>query len=481
MIRRSRRQPLHDRLNRVHTVLGIATITAFAIFGYVSFTANSGLPFTSSYSLAVNVPNTDRITKSDEVRIDGVRVGQVQSVAAIAPRTGRPYARLMLMLSPSVGPLPVDTGVSIGQASILGDADVDLVPGHSRVTVASGGMLPLADAHATVQLTDLLGVFNHGTAQGIQRSFGALGPGLAGRGAALNTTIASLRSLLGPLACVSAPLATPATRLSGLITGYEQFSGALDPVSVQLARAFQNGGTTLRTLATHSASLAGTIDSLPPAETVVTSAFARLDPALAGLANIATQLTPPARLLPAALAQTNSTLAAGIAPLQQLPRFSTVLRTALEAVQTTSSQATVPGAVRQLVSLFDASAPFVSALEQAQVYCNVFGLWGTDFAGLWIKLGFPGGPNLIPISVTHLGAQGEIFQHAAPSANAANNYVANANAQECESGNEPYANRLALGNPPGPQSSHTRATSPPAGVLAFAQRAGLLTPPAGRQ
>jgi phospholipid/cholesterol/gamma-HCH transport system substrate-binding protein len=473
--------PRRRVLARTYGLLGVVTSAAFLALGYISFTANSGLPLTPTYLLTVSVPNAERITKGDEVRVDGVRVGQVQDLTAVS-RSGQPaYARLSLALSPSIGPLPVDTRVSIGQASILGDSDVDLVRGHSSTTIAGGGSLPLSDARPTVQLTDLLGIFKRSTARAIHSSLGELAPALAGRGGAINPTLGSLARLLGPLAAVSRTLATTATRLPAFITGYEQTASALSPVSTQLAGEFQSGGTTFDEIALHAGSVAATIEALPPAETAVTGAFARLAPALDGLAQISTELVAPGRLLPATLGQTNTTLAAGLPALARLPRFARVLGVTLGTLQRTAAQPVVPGAVRQLSDLFDAGAPAVSAFEAAQTNCNAIGLWGTNFAAIWIKVGFPGGPNIAPIAITNLGASGESLQHATASPNAANNYLANENAQECEAGNEPHTGRVTLGNPPGLQPDTSPATSPPTGVQAYAQRAGLLTPPKGRR
>jgi virulence factor Mce-like protein len=469
------------RLSRLQLVLGTATIAVFTVFAYVSFTANSGLPLSSSYTLTVAVPNAQRLTNSDEVRIDGVRIGQVQHISAVAPKGGTPYARLTLALNPSAGPLPADTQVSIGQASILGDADVDLVRGDSRTTVPSGGSLPLANARTTVQLTDLLDIFNHATARGIQGSLGALAPALAGRGAATNATIGALAQLLGPLQDISQTLAAPQTRLPGFIDASARLSGAIGPVSAQLASGFANGGTTFDAIARHSLALAATIDALPPTETSVTAAFTALDPALGGLARIAGQLQAPARLLPGALNATNTTLVAGVPPLRAVPRFAGSLRSTLSTLQGTVSNGLVAGAVRQLLALFNEGATGIASFESAQVHCNTLGLWGSDFASLWINIGFPGGPNLVPIAVTHLGAQGEILQHAKPSPNAANDYVAHENGQECEAGNEPFTSKIALGNPPGLQPDGTRVSTPPTGVLAYAAKAGLLTAPQGER
>ena len=148
------------------------------------------------------------------------------------------------------------------------------------MTVPSGGSLPLANAHATVQLTDLLDIFNRATARGIQGSLGALAPALAGRGTATNTTIGALAQLLGPLHDLSATLSAPATRLPAFIDASDVLTAAVAPVSNALASAFANGGTTFDAIADHAPSLAATIETLPPAESAVAVAFTALDPGL---------------------------------------------------------------------------------------------------------------------------------------------------------------------------------------------------------
>ena len=107
-----------------------------------------------------------------------------------------------------------------------------------------------------------------------------------------------------------------------------------------------------------------------------------------------------------------------------VPRFAGVLQPALSTLQRTAGQPLVPGAVRQLNALLAGRSAGIATFESAQVALQHARPVGPNFGGAWINVGFPGGPNMVEIAVTHLGAQGEILQHAAPSPNAANDYVA---------------------------------------------------------
>src|SRR5206468_10941815 len=95
---------------RTAAILGVVVLAVIGFIYYISYTANSGLPFQKSYDVYVELPNANRIIEDGDVRIGGVRVGRVSSVTAVQPRDGgAPYARVGLRLKRSVGALPTDT------------------------------------------------------------------------------------------------------------------------------------------------------------------------------------------------------------------------------------------------------------------------------------------------------------------------------------------------------------------------------------
>jgi len=476
---RERRRIRRDN-SHLYVAIGLAVTALLALAVYVSYNSNSSLPFQSRYHVYVDLPNADRLISTDEVRIAGIRVGQVTAVTAMPGRNGaQPYARASLALEPSAGPLPLDTTAQARSASALGATYVELTLGRNKQTIPAGGTLPLQEAKSTVQLTDLLDIFNQSTASDIHRTLGELGPGLAGRGQDFNEFVGATNQLLPPLGRVAGNLAAPATRLSAFLSAYASFAGALSPVAGQLAGLVKGGAATFGALGNVRAALGATIDQLAPTENILTPALNRLDPSLDLLANFADQLRPAAAMLPTSLDQVNRTLAAADRPLVMLPRLSGLLERALSALKAVTSMPSTDGAVRKLLDTVTAAGTTLQVLTPAQLDCNAVG----DFFGSWGHLGDLGGGGAqdeVSFVLTSLGAAGSVQQNAAPSSNLHLDALPTENAQGCQSGNEPYqANAQDLSNPPGKTPLAYVPTIPPPGVPQLAQKVGLLNAPAG--
>lgn len=472
---RSRSGPRHDN-TRLFGVLGLASIAAFAVIGYVSFTALSGLPFQSRYHVTVEVPNANRLIATNDVRIGGIRVGQVSDVEArLMAADGRPFARVELALEESVGRLPVDTEVRVRPASVLGATYVELILGRSRAKIPERGTLPLARAFEGVELVDLFDIFDRSMSRSFQAAVRDLAGGLAGRGAALNSAIGSFSDLMPPLTRVARVVAAPQTRFSGFLRGYASTADALDPASADLARLMSGGSRTFDALARVREALAATIESAPPAERAATVGLERIRPGLDGLAKLMAELRPASGLLPATLSRINRTLAAGVRPLRALPPFSRRLGTALSALLEVSRRPETTGALRKLTDLMAATDGMLEALTPAQVHCNVVTLFFQGYASYAGTLGSGKGPSLANLGIATTGATGEGLQSKEPAPDLNVVYSPHQNAQECEAGNErPIAGKRTIGNPPGLQPARSRDTSPPPGVRERARRAGLI-------
>ena len=68
-------------------VIGVAIVVAAAVVMYISYTAQNGLPWASSYSIQIAVPDAGKLIKTTDVKVGG-RLGQVLRVEAV-PRKGR--------------------------------------------------------------------------------------------------------------------------------------------------------------------------------------------------------------------------------------------------------------------------------------------------------------------------------------------------------------------------------------------------------
>jgi virulence factor Mce-like protein len=471
---RRRRDPA-----RRFTALGLAAIVVVAVVGYIAYTANSGLPLEDRQRLYVEVPDADRLIDSADVRIGGIRVGQVLDVAAVTQPGHRPFARIEVALSSSVGRVPADSTAQVRPASVLGLTYVDLRLGRSAQSVATDGTLPLTRSLPSSDLTDLFDVFERGAAERFRAGLRDLSAGLAGRGTALNATIASVSHLLPPLTRVATTLSAGDTRLPDFLRGYEATVAALAPVSDQLGGLVDGGSATFGALAAERQALGQTIAAAPAAEDAVTTAFTRARPALDGLARLAVNLRPAARRLPGTVDQINATLAAGVPALKALPALTPPLSSALQRLDKLSRDPNTSGALRKLTELLTATRGALSILVPAQVHCNVVSLFVQGFAGTFGTLGTGDGPSLGGLFLGETGALGEELQNAKPGINVGANPLPHLNASECESGNEPWTDKQQLGNPVGLQSNKSRDTAPPPGVAARAAAAGLMTDPEG--
>lgn len=456
--------------------IGIAVLMLVAVVGYVSFTALDGLPLQERRRLSVEILNANRLIAANDVRIAGVRVGQVTRVAAQPPQAGRPaYARLDLELEASVAALAVNTAVRVRPASVLGANYVELIPGSSEQIIPDGGTLGLERSIDSVELTDLFDVFDREAARSFRSAVTGFSGGLVGRGAELNVSIEAFARLMGPLANVAAAVASPAARFDGFLSGYTSVAGELEPVSSQLAGLMAGGNATFRALAGERAALAAMLDAAPPAQAATTDALTRVQPALRDLVRLTTQLRPAVRRLGPALQRGNRALAAGVLPLRQLPGIAPELRATFATLDEVSRLDSTSGALRKTADLMRASDRSLAILAPAQTQCNVVALLGQNYSAFTGTLGFGHGPSFWNLPLSTPGSQTGGLQSTEPAPDLGVNYTPNMNASECEAGNEPDpALQQRLDNPPGLQAASTRDTSPPPGVRERAQAAGLI-------
>src|SRR5207253_997437 len=143
--------------------------------------AYNGVPGRSYSTVYVEVPQIGNLLQHDQVRIAGVRVGQVER-RSITPDG---HTRLALQLEPGVS-LPADTTVAIRASGLLGARYVQLVPGRSTRVLASGSTIRAPGSSITIGLPEALDTFDAQTRGALGSTLGELGTGLLGHGTQLN-------------------------------------------------------------------------------------------------------------------------------------------------------------------------------------------------------------------------------------------------------------------------------------------------------
>lgn len=446
-------------------VLGLMTLAIGAVAVLISYRAQNGLPWVSTYRISVDVPDGGKLLKNADVRIGGARVGQV---LAIEPQPaadgGRPFARLRLALTPAVEPLPADTTAAVRLASVLGGKFLDLVPGEAGgETIPDGGVLALDNALGAIEIEDALRVFGPGSRGAIRALIGELGVALAGRGASVNEALGAAGRLTPAADRVLGALASPGTDLAGFVQGAAGAAAAIEAVAPELGALMTDAAMTLAAL--DQEGLDRTLAAAPGAEGAATAALGAAGPVLADAEAIAADLAPAGAILEDSLARVDAVVRAATPVARATGELAGPMDDALRAVGELSENPAARGAIAALggedLATFGGSAfiglgAILRTTARAQLNCNVAALWIRNLASIGSE-GDSGGNWLRMVPV--FGGPDQIQHQATPAPDLHVNYYPRENARECESGNEPYTEGQLIGNPPGRQPSSTEPSS----------------------
>jgi virulence factor Mce-like protein len=438
-------------------LIGAVTVLVVVVAVFLSYNANSGLPFVPSYEVTASVPDAAELVPGNDVRIGGSRVGIVKTITAV-PGARTPTARLKLSLAKDVQPLRSDTRVIIRQRSNLGLKYVELDPGAQGTRIPSGGTIGLAQAAGTVDLDDALSAFDRPTRAAVQGVAQELGGGLAGRGPDLGNALGDLPPVLTSLQTVARTLRLPATDLIGFLRGADSAARAVAPVAGTLGDLFAAGATTFAAINAESEALSQTLTDAPGTERVAADGLRRTRPLLTETAGFLTDAAPGAAALPGAARTLERALAASGPVLQRARPTATDLQGTFATLRRLAVRPSLPASLRRLTNAMRPLKSALTTITPFQTKCNYLGLWGKNVPGVisegdsmstWFRF--------IPIV-----AEDEMLQSPTPSKTLhADDAADTGYGGECEVGNETFVPGQQLGDAPGVQPLVTRDTAPP--------------------
>lgn len=135
---------------------GLFIVLGFAALAYLATQTSSvaNRQQGASYTVNAQFENIGQLKERAPVKIAGVRVGQVQSIAL---EPGRPVADVKLSIDKRYADIPADSVATIFTSGLLGDQYVGIEYGHSKDHVADGGKLALT--RSSEPLEEMLGKF----------------------------------------------------------------------------------------------------------------------------------------------------------------------------------------------------------------------------------------------------------------------------------------------------------------------------------
>ena len=447
--------------------IGAVTTLVVVVAVLLAYNANRGLPFVPTFELKVDVPNAARLVVGNEVREGGFRIGQVAKIDPVAG--SRAGAELTLKLDTSATPLPDDSSVRIRPRSALGLKFVEIIRGDSSRELPDGATITARTDVVPPELDDFFSVFDERTRADIDRNLDYFGTALAGRGTAINRSLAALPELFGDLPPVMRTLAAPDTQLARLVTEAGDAARVVAPRSDTFARGFTGMADTFAALSRDPQALRDTIDRSPGTLDEGIGSLPDTRPLLSRLAGISDEVRGTARELRRSLPAVNRALAAGTPVLRRTPEFTDDLEGTLRAVRDLAQSPTTDMTLAGLTATMKTLNPTLRWAGPHVTVCNYFTYFWTfladhladeDATGTVQRIQVKTAPLLQKDSMATFGAPLPANGgHVDPIQKALTGDAAAFHGQEygaavtpageadCESGQRGYLDRLASGYP----------------------------------
>jgi len=407
------RRPLAS-LSASPVAVGAVTTLIVVVAMFLSYNANSGLPFVPVYRVSVEVPNAARLVPGNEVRIGGSRVGVVESLsvapAAVQGETApgdvpATSAQINLKLDQSIGELPSDSIFKVRYRSFFGLKYLEITRGTGPPAPAGTTFIGTDDTGICQLPVDqetfsetipesagngcfqeqtegdaLTAAFDNPTRQALRDTVVEVGNGVAGRGPSLATAIAETAPLLEQVEPLARTLSDPGTGLDRFVVASARMANALVPVSDTLVTGLGDLATTMDALSRNPDALAATISGAVPLLEEGNPIILRARPLLARTAELLNRLHPGTAALPGAVPTLNEAIVAGNPILERTPEFSRSTRAVLRELLLTVQQPQTKITLERTGEALRSAKPLLAHVAPAQTVCNYFNYF-TTFLG----------------------------------------------------------------------------------------------------
>jgi virulence factor Mce-like protein len=374
-----RRKPENPFTNP--TLVGAMTVLAIVLAVYLAYSANQGLPFLPTRELKVDIASGANLVVGSDVDEGGTRIGELTGLQPVEiKQSGQVAAQLTLTLSRANGRVPINSTVTIGERSLLGEKFVELNKGSANKIFADGGTMPISQTAVPVQIDDVFNTFTPQTRTAIQGGLVGIGNTLAGRGEALSETLQNLPPLLGNLTPVATNLASPQTQLTRFFNNTDAFTSTVAPVSQVNAQLFTDMATTFAAISRVPRNLEQTIAESPSTLSVSTQSLRVQQPFLVDLARLGNDLTPATAELRAALPDINPALEAGAKTLGRTPILNRGLQHVMVSLKNLALNPGTNVALNGLTNTVQTLNPMLRYLGPYITVCNYFNYFWTYLA-----------------------------------------------------------------------------------------------------
>ena len=365
-----------------HFARQVAAVAVFvlicaAIFLKLFSLAGGRVPLGHRYTIQAIVPTAVALAPHADVRLAGVKVGQITT---IAPRAGA--TALGVEIDQHGLRVHRDATVRVRTKTLVGENYLELDPGtRASPLIPDGGVLPEGRAQEAVQFDQILSVLDAPTRRQLRVALHQLGRGIAGRGGEVNGLFEATSAVVTEGSPVAAVLGAQHQQVAGLIGNLATTMQALATRTADLRTLVTSARHTAQAAAAEQAgfrqllrALPGTLRSAQQAAGHLGRFSGSATPVLENLAGALRELAPAIDQLPSAASSTERAIT-------RLTPFSSAGRELLAAARTVSPPGTVAigkldGMLRELRPILAYLAPY--SRETAAFFTN-FGSATSDY------------------------------------------------------------------------------------------------------
>jgi virulence factor Mce-like protein len=361
-------------------LVGAVTVLVVVVAVFLSYNANTGLPFVPTTELKVRTTNGANLVKGNEVRSGGTRVGLVEDIRPVRLPNGETGAEATLQLDKKLGDVPRDSTFRIRPRSALGLKYLELTKGDSEEAFAAGDTVPLEQASFSAELDEVLEMFDEPTREASQGNLRGFGDSFAGRGQDLGRLIDELPPLFEHLEPVMANLAAPETELDTFFNELADATRVLAPVSRQNAALFTSMADTFEALGRDEGALKQFISKSPPTMDSAIRSFRVQRPFLNDLTAFAEDFSGATEELRGALPHVNTAMEVGTPVQRRTPELNEELEKTLVEVRELAEAPGTNIALRALTATVTTLNPQLRFYGPYVTVCNHWNYWWTHLA-----------------------------------------------------------------------------------------------------
>jgi virulence factor Mce-like protein len=351
-------------------LIGAVTVLVVIVAVFLSYNANTGLPFVPTTTLKVRVANGANLVRGNEVRAGGTRVGVIGDMKPVALGDGRTGAELTLKLDKKLGDVPRDTTFRIRPRSALGLKYLELGMGSSKQAFRDGDTVPPGQATFATDIDQIFGMFDKPTRDASQRNLRGFGDAFAGRGEALGRTIEELDPLLGHLTPVMRTLGDPNTDLNGFVQSLADAARVVAPVSRQQAALFTSMADTFDAIGRDPQALRDFIAKSPSTMDTAVASFQVQRPFLTDLAAFGRDFSGATEALRASLPTVNHALEVGTPVQQRSGKLNDEVKQTLQSIRHLAEAPGTNAALRGLTATVNTLNPQLRFYGPYVTVCN---------------------------------------------------------------------------------------------------------------